>query len=333
MNPVFIIAEAGVNHNGDLSIAERLVDAAVESKADAVKFQTWKTELLVIKNAKQADYQKVNTGISESQFDMLKKLQLSYDDFLQLKAYCDYRKITFLSTPDEAESADFLAPLQDIFKIGSGELTNLPFLRHIGQLGKEIIISTGMADLGEIEDALKILITAGTPKDMITLLHATSEYPCKLHEVNLTAMVTLRNAFQVNVGYSDHTKGIEVSIAAAALGAKVIEKHFTLDCSMYGPDHKASIEPDELRAMVSAIRNIEVALGDGIKKITPSEVKNRPIIRKSLVVSQDIKAGELFDAQNITAKRPGTGISPMRWDEVIGQKAVRDFTADELIEL
>ena len=333
MSRIFIIAEAGVNHNGDINLAKRLIDAAVESGADAVKFQTWKTELLVTKEAKQADYQSVNTGIVESQYEMLKKLELSYEDFGELKGYCDHKKIIFMSTPDEEESANFLAGLQHIFKVGSGELTNLPYLRHIGGLGKEVVLSTGMADLGEIEDALDALTQAGTPKDKITVLHATTEYPCPLDEVNLSAMLTIRTAFQVKVGYSDHTKGIDIPIAAAAIGASIIEKHFTLDCTMEGPDHKASLEPDELKTMVTAIRNVEIALGDGIKRPSFSEAKNKSIVRKSLVASRAIKVGEFFSAQNIVAKRPGTGVSPMRWDEVMGHIAPRDFEAEELIEL
>ena len=333
MSAVFIIAEAGVNHNGDINLAKRLVDAAVDAGADAVKFQTWKTELIVTKKAKQADYQSVNTRVVQSQYDMLKKLELSYEHFRELKQYCDFRKIIFMSTPDEQVSADFLIPLQSIFKIGSGELTNLPYLRHIGKLDKEIILSTGMADLGEIEDALEILIKAGTPKDKITVLHTTTEYPCPINEVNLKAMLSISNAFQVKVGYSDHTTGIDVPIAAAALGASVIEKHFTLDCSMEGPDHIASLDPDELRAMVVAIRNIEVCLGDGIKRLRPSEVKNRLVTRKSIVASIPIRKGEVFTELNITAKRPGGGMSPMCWDEVIGSIASRDFSTDELVTL
>lgn len=333
MSKVFIIAEAGVNHNGDIVLARRLIDVAVEAGADAVKFQTWKTELLVTKDAKQAAYQSENTGIVESQYEMLKKLELSYEQFRELKEYCDDKNIIFMSTPDEVDSADFLAGLQHVFKVGSGELTNLPYLRHVAQLGKEIVLSTGMADVGEIEDALDVLAQGGTPRDKVTVLHATTEYPCPIEEVNLSAMLTIRNTFQVRVGYSDHTKGIEVPIAAAAIGASVIEKHFTLDRTMEGPDHKASLEPGELKAMIAAIRNIEVALGDGIKRPKPSEAKNRPIVRKSIVAAVPIRKGELFTARNLNAKRPGTGISPMRWDEVIGRTVPRDFVVDELIEL
>ena len=331
MKKVFIIAEAGVNHNGSLELARRLVDAAVEAGVDAVKFQTWKTELIVTRAAKQAEYQIDNTGIVESQFDMLKKLELSYDSFRELKAYCDEKCITFMSTPDEVESAKFLSELQDIFKIGSGELTNLPYLRFIGKLGKSLIVSSGMATLGEIEGALDALTQAGTPKEKITVLHATTDYPCPMDEVNLRAMQTIRNAFSVNVGYSDHTEGIEVPIAAVAMGASVIEKHFTLDRNMEGPDHKASLEPDELKAMVRSIRNIEQTFGDAIKRPSKSEVKNIAIVRKSIVAACDIKIGEPFTVNNMTTKRPGSGICPMRWDEVVGSLSQKKYYCDDLI--
>jgi N,N'-diacetyllegionaminate synthase len=331
MRKVFVIAEAGVNHNGNIQLAKRLIDAAAEAGVDAVKFQTWKTELIVTRSAKQAAYQVENTGIEESQFDMLKKLELTYADFRELKKYSDEKKITFMSTPDEIESATFLSDLQDIFKIGSGEMTNLPYLRHIGKLGKEVILSTGMADLGEIEDALDALVQAGTPKDKITVLHATTEYPCPVDEVNLRAMQTIRDAFGVKVGYSDHTQGIEIPIAAVAMGALVIEKHFTLDCTMDGPDHKASLEPRELKAMTHAIRQIEQALGNGIKKPSKSEARNMPIARKSIVAARPIKIGEAFSEKNITIKRPGIGVNPMRWDEMLGQVAQRDYQEDDLI--
>ena len=331
MRKVFIIAEAGVNHNGNLQLAKKLIDAAVEAGVDAVKFQTWKTELIVTRSAKQATYQIENTGIEESQFDMLKKLELTYADFRELKRYCDEKEIIFMSTPDEIESATFLSDLQEIFKIGSGEMTNLPYLRHIGQLGKELILSTGMANLGEVEDAIDVLVKAGTPKDKITVLHATTEYPCPIDEVNLYAMQTICRAFGVKVGYSDHTDGIEVSIAAVALGALVIEKHFTLDRAMDGPDHKASLEPIELKAMTHAIRNIEQALGDGIKKPSKSEARNIPIARKSLVAARKIEIGEVFSEENVTIKRPGNGINPMRWDEMIGQVALKCYKEDDLI--
>lgn len=331
MRKVFIIAEAGVNHNGNLLLAKRLIDAAVDAGVDAVKFQTWKSELIVTKSAQQATYQMENTGIEESQFDMLKKLELTYADFRELKRYCDEKEITFMSTPDEIESATFLSDLQDIFKIGSGEITNLPYLRHVGQLGKELILSTGMANLAEVEDALNVLMQAGTPKDRITILHATTEYPCPIDEVNLYAMQTISRAFGVKVGYSDHTEGIEVPIAAVALGAVIIEKHFTLDRTMEGPDHKASIEPHELKALTCAIRKIEQALGTGIKKPSISEARNIPIVRKSIVASRQINMGEIFSSDNLTIKRPGNGITPMQWDQLMGQVAQRDYREDELI--
>jgi len=328
---VFIIAEAGVNHNGDINLAKKLIDVAVEAGVDAVKFQTWKTELLVTQEAKQAEYQTQNTGINESQFNMLKRLELSYDEFRDLKNYCDSKNIIFLSTPDEFESADFLCELQDIFKIGSGELTNLPYLRHIGKLGKKVILSTGMADMGEIEDALDVLVEAGTKKDNITVLHANTMYPTPIEDVNLRAMVTIGNTFDVAYGYSDHTLGIEVPVGAVAMGASVIEKHFTLDKNMEGPDHKASLEPDELKAMVKAIRNIEIALGSSIKKPSPSEIPNIKVARKSIVASSNIKKGEVFTEDNLAVKRPSGGISPMRWDEIIGTIATKDYKEDELI--
>ena len=328
---VFIIAEAGVNHNGDIRLAKKLIDVAVEAKVDAVKFQTWKTELLVTKKATQAEYQAENTGTDESQFDMLKKLELSYDEFRELKRYCDTKNIIFLSTPDEFESADFLCELQEIFKIGSGEITNLPYLRHIGMMNKKIILSTGMSDIREIEDALDVLIEAGTNKDDITILHANTMYPTPMEDVNLKAMVTIGNAFGVKYGYSDHTLGIEVPISAVAMGACVIEKHFTLDKTMQGPDHKASLEPSELKKMVKAIRNTEKALGDGIKKPSKSEIPNIKIVRKSIVAKSDIKKGEKFTENNLTIKRPADGLNPMKWDEVLGTTAQRDYKKDELI--
>ncbi len=328
---VFIIAEAGVNHNGNIKLAKKLIDAAVEAGVDAVKFQTWKTELLVTKEAKQAEYQTENTRIEESQFDMLKKLELSYDDFKELKNYCDSKKIMFLSTPDEIPSANFLVDLQDIFKIGSGELTNLPYLRHIGSLQKEVILSTGMADMGEIEDALDVLLKAGTSKEKITILHANTMYPTPMEDVNLKAMVTIGNAFDIAYGYSDHTLGIEVDIAAVAMGASCIEKHFTLDKDMEGPDHKASLEPNELIAMVKSIRNIELALGSKVKKPSKSETPNIEVARKSIIANCAIKKGEKLSEDNLAIKRPGNGISPMRWDEIIGSPASKNYLKDELI--
>ena len=328
---VFIIAEAGVNHNGDIELAKKLIDVAVDARVDAVKFQTWKTELLVTKEAKQAEYQTNNTQIEESQFDMLKKLELSYDDFEELKNYCDSKNIMFLSTPDEIPSANFLANLQDIFKIGSGELTNLPYLKHIGGLGKEIIMSSGMCTLAEIKDALDVLIKAGTKKENITILHANTQYPTPMEDVNLNAMITIKNELCVKVGYSDHTLGIEVDIAAVAMGASCIEKHFTLDNSMDGPDHKASLNPQELKDMVKAIRNIEKALGSKVKKPTKSEIPNIKIVRKSIVASSSIKRGEVLTEDNLAIKRPSTGINPMRWNEIVGSIAQKDYKVDELI--
>ena len=334
MNKVFIIAEAGVNHNGSLELAKKLVDAAADAGADAVKFQTFKANNLVSKSAHKAEYQKQTTAADETQHAMLVKLELDDAAHRAIIEHCKGRQILFLSTPFDIESADMLEGLgMSIYKIPSGEITNLPYLRHISRLGKEIILSTGMSDLQEVENALVALESEGTPRSKITVLHATTEYPCPMEDVNLKAMLTIQKAFGVKVGYSDHTSGIEVPIAAVALGACVIEKHFTLDSTMDGPDHKASLEPDELKAMVGAIRNIEQALGDGIKRPSSSEFKNIPIARKSLVAICDIKKGDLFSAKNLGAKRPGHGISPMRWDELIGQPARRDFSADELIDL
>lgn len=334
MSRVFIIAEAGVNHNGSLEIAKALVDAAAQAGADAVKFQTFKTSNLVSKSAQKADYQKKTTGAAETQHTMLERLELNEYAHQSIIRHCKNKNILFLSTPFDSESIDMLQSLgMSIYKIPSGEITNLPYLRHVGQLGKEIILSTGMSNLDEIGNALNVLERAGTPRSSVTVLHATTEYPCPIKEVNLNAMLTIHKTFDVRVGYSDHTSGIEVPIAAVALGARVIEKHFTLDRAMDGPDHKASLEPDELNAMVKAIRNIEEALGDGIKRPMTSEVKNKLVVRKSLVASREIKAGEFFSAENIGTKRPGTGISPMLWDEVIGKRASRDFLIDDLIEL
>ena len=332
MDKVFIIAEAGVNHNGSIEIAKKLIDVAAEAGADAVKFQTFKADKLVSKTAQKAEYQKQTTDASESQYAMIKKLELDEEAHHELIEHCRLRNIRFLSTPFDLESISLLDSLgMEIFKIPSGEITNLPYLRKIGSLNKQVVLSTGMADLAEVEDALNVLTGAGTPKEKITILHATTEYPCPLDEVNLRAMETIRSAFDVAVGYSDHTKGIEIPIAAAAMGASVIEKHFTLDRMMEGPDHKASLEPDELISMVRAIRNIEKALGDGIKRPTPSEAKNLSVARKSIVAAADIREGELFTETNLTVKRPGNGISPMRWDAVIGTPARKNYTQDELI--
>ena len=332
MASVFIIAEAGVNHNGSISIAKDLIDAAVLSGADAVKFQTFKTEHLVSKNARKAAYQKQTTDADESQFEMIKKLELDVETHKELIHYCEEKGIMFLSTPFDHDSIDLLDRLGlEIFKIPSGEITNLPYLRHIGALKKKVILSTGMADLGEIEDALDVLVNAGTSKEKITILHANTEYPTPMEDVNLRAMQTIADAFKVNVGYSDHTLGIEIDIAAVAMGAKVIEKHFTLDKTMDGPDHKASLEPEELKAMVTAVRNIELALGNGVKKPSKSESKNMAVARKSLVAKKEIQPGELLTEENLAVKRPGDGISPMRWDEVLGRRAERAYKTDELI--
>jgi len=329
-----IIAEAGVNHNGDLSLARKLIDVAADAGADLVKFQTFNASRQVIRAAKKADYQAQTTDNKVSQLDMLERLEITEAMHHELIAHCASRKIGFFSTGFDIESIDLLLELgQDHFKIPSGEITNLPYLRHIGQLGKSIILSTGMATLGDIEAAIEVLERAGTPRTSITVLHCTTEYPTPMEEVNLRAMQSIQVSFGVAVGYSDHTQGIEVATSAVAMGATVIEKHFTLDRNLPGPDHQASLEPEELKAMVTAIRNIEVALGDGIKRLTPGEERNKPIARKSLVASQAIQAGNLFTAKNVTTKRPGTGISPMRWDEVIGQVARRNYAADELIEL
>jgi N,N'-diacetyllegionaminate synthase len=329
-----IIAEAGVNHNGDLELARKLIDAAADAGADLVKFQTFNASRQVTRVAKKADYQTKTTDGKESQHDMLQRLELTEAMHHKLIAHCATRNIGFFSTGFDIESIDLLLGLnQDHFKIPSGEITNLPYLRHIGKLGKTVILSTGMATMGEIEAAIDVIEQAGTARAQITVLHCTTEYPTPMNEVNLRAMQSIHAAFGVAVGYSDHTTGIEVAIAAVAMGATVIEKHFTLDRNLPGPDHKASLEPEELKAMVAAIRNIKVALGDGIKRLTPSEARNKPAARKSLVASKAIKVGEAFSPQNITTKRPGTGVSPMRWDEVIGRAASRDFVADELIEL
>jgi len=329
---VFIIAEAGVNHNGSIKLAKELIDVAVESGADAVKFQTFKAENLVSKDAQKADYQKQTTDASESQFDMIKKLELDVNAHKELLAYCQEKDIMFLSTPFDHESIDLLSDLGlQIFKIPSGEITNLPYLRHIGSLDKKIVLSTGMSNLKEVGDALNILINAGTSKDNITVLHANTMYPTPMEDVNLNAMLTIQKEFGVNIGYSDHTLGIEVDIAAVAMGASCIEKHFTLDKTMDGPDHKSSLEPEELKAMVGAIRNIEKALGSSEKKSSPSESVNIDIVRKSIVANQKINKGDILTDKNITIKRPGKGISPMQWDEIIGTIAVKNYKLDDLI--
>lgn len=328
----YIIAEAGVNHNGKLDSAIEIVDQAKEAGADCIKFQTFISRNLVAKTANKADYQIENTGTSESQLAMLSKLELSYHDFIIINRYCKDKNIQFLSSPFDLESIDFLNNLEMPFwKIPSGEITNLPYLLKIAKTHKPVILSTGMSTLDEIQAAIDVLNKNGCGD--ITLLHCTTEYPAPYQDVNLKAMITLRNMFQVPVGYSDHTLGIEIPIAAVAMGAKVIEKHFTLDRNMEGPDHKASLEPHELKAMVSAIRNVEAALGSGEKMPTESEKKNIAVARKSIVASRDIKKDEVFTEENISTKRPGNGISPMRWFEVLGRKAIRDFMEDDFIIL
>ena len=329
---ILIIAEAGVNHNGSLTNAKKLIDCAVKAGADVVKFQTFIAESIISKTADKADYQKKATGSDETQFEMVRKLELSYDAFSELSRYCKEKGIVFLSTPFEPKSIDFLHMLgMPFWKVPSGEITNLPYLIKIAETGMDVVMSTGMADLGEIRQAMSILHENGAGE--ITLLHCNTEYPTPMADVNLLAMQTLKKEFGVTVGYSDHTLGIEVPIAAAALGASIIEKHFTLDKAMQGPDHKASLEPDELKTMVKAIRNIEAALGDGIKTPTDSEKKNIGIARKSIIAKCNIKKGEMLTQDNLTVKRPGTGISPMCWFDVIGRLAVRDFEEDELIEI
>ncbi|MFA4991097.1 MAG: N-acetylneuraminate synthase [Candidatus Omnitrophota bacterium] len=334
MKKIFIIAEAGVNHNGSAALAKRLIDAALRSGADAVKFQTFRSEMCVTKSAPKALYQTRTTLKGESQLEMSRKLELSDEDFRVLRDYAAKKGIMFLSTPFDLESVDFLDKLGlKIFKIPSGEIVNLPYLRKVGGLRKKIIMSTGMSDLREVKKALSVLIKSGTAKRDVTVLHCNTEYPTPMKDVNLSAMVTIRKSLGVRVGYSDHTLGIEVPVAAAALGAEVIEKHLTLDRKMKGPDHRASLEPDDFRKMVISIRNIEMALGDGNKRPSPSELKNKNMARKSIVASRPIKKGGVFSEYNITVKRPGTGMSPMRWDKVMGRTAKKDFMEDEAIRL
>ena len=331
MKRTLIIAEAGVNHNGNVEMAKELIRVAYECGADIVKFQTSKLDSLVSKHAQMADYQKKNLGVVESQKDMLKKLALEFDDFKELAAYCREVGITFLSTPFDIESIQFLDPLQDIWKVPSGEITNYPYLVEIGKTGKPVIISTGMAEMNEIYNAIQVLKDNGT-KD-ITILHCTTEYPAPIEDVNLNVMKTFEREFGLPVGYSDHTQGIEIDLAAAALGAVVIEKHFTLDRNLPGPDHKASLEPDELKAMVDGIRKVDFAMGSFEKHPSEAEMKNRLVARKSIVAKKKISCGELLTEDNITTKRPGSGVNPMRWNEVLGTKAIRNFEEDELIEI
>jgi N,N'-diacetyllegionaminate synthase len=333
MNGCFIIAEAGVNHNGSLEIAKKDGRSGKRYvELDAISFKHLRQRMFISKIAPKAEYQKQLTSADESQLEMVRKLEISFHDFNVLKDYCDKVGIAFLSTPFDFESIEFLDSIgMEIFKIPSGEITNLPYLEKIGKLKKKVILSTGMANLGELEDALDILIQSGTSRENITVLHCNTEYPTPYEDVNLLGMITIKEAFKGKVGYSAHTPGVEIPSAAVALGATVIEKHFTLDKNMPGPDHKASLEPHELKSMIMAIRNVEKALGDGIKKPSPSELKNKPIARKSIVAKSDIKKGEIYTEENITVKRPGTGISPMRWYEVLGTQAQRDYKEDELI--
>ncbi|HWZ21751.1 MAG TPA: N-acetylneuraminate synthase [Cytophagaceae bacterium] len=333
MGKVLIIAEAGVNHNGDYELALKLIDAAKEAGADIVKFQTFIPELLVSKNTQKAEYQKASAGEDESQLEMIKKLSLDFNAFVLLKKYCEKVGIEFLSTPFDLISLDFLNSLNmSIFKIPSGEITNLPYLKKIGQIGKPVILSTGMSRLGEIEEALEVLISSGLTNDQITLLHCNTEYPTPMKDVNLQAMNSLSVTFGMKSGYSDHTTGIEVPIAAVAMGATIIEKHFTLDKNMEGPDHKASLNPQELKDMVNAIRNIELAIGSGVKRPTTSELKNINVARRSIHLQNDIQEGHIIKESDIIMKRPGNGISPMQMEKVIGKKIIKSLKADEMLK-
>ncbi|MGE3974340.1 MAG: N-acetylneuraminate synthase [Bdellovibrionales bacterium] len=329
---VYIIAEAGVNHNGDLRLAKKLVDAAVEAKADAVKFQTFRAENLIVQGAAKAEYQKITTGQQESQFDMLKRLELSLEGFRELKEYCDQKGIEFMSTPFDLPSIDYLVELgMKTMKIPSGQLNDYPYLRKVGQLAGDVILSTGMCTLEDIEQVVQLLIESGTPKSKISILHCNSAYPTPFEDVNLRAMNTIKERFQLEVGYSDHTPGIEVSLAAVALGARIIEKHFTLDKEMEGPDHCASLDVDELKALVSGIRHIEKALGSPNKDLSRSEKINLVAARKSLVAKKPIRRGEVFSEDNLAAKRPANGLSPMLWPQIIGQPASQDYSPDDMI--
>ena len=329
---VFIIAEAGVNHNGSLDLAKKLVDVACSTGADAVKFQTFKAKNLSTKSSQKANYQKKTTNKEESQFDMLKKLELDINAHKELISYCKKKEIIFLSSPFDLESIDLLNDLGlEIFKIPSGEITNLLYLKHLGKLNKKIILSTGMSNMDEVKNAFDILINSGTKKNNITILHANTEYPTPMKDVNLRAMVSIGKELDIKFGYSDHTLGIEVDIAAVAMGATCIEKHFTLDKNMEGPDHKASLEPEQLKEMVRTIRNIEIALGDGVKKPSQSEIPNIEIARKSIVAKTIIKKGDVLNESNLAIKRPGGGLSPINWDKVLNTKAKKDYQEDELI--
>ena len=331
---VFIIAEAGINHNGDVAIAEEMIDVAKKAGADAVKFQTFRSEELLTESAPKARYQLDAGGNNESQFKMLQRRELNEKMHIDLIKHCKKKNIIFISSPFDLKGIDLLDKLGiQILKIPSGEVNNLPYLRKIGRLGKKVIISTGMSTLKEVDQALRILVKSGTPKKNIVILHCNTAYPTPYKDVNLLAMLTIRNRLKVQVGYSDHTCGMEVSVAAVALGASIIEKHFTLDRNMKGPDHRASVEPFELRSMIKAIRNIEKAMGNGIKKPQASEIKNIKVVRKGMVASRDIKKGEVFTEENIAVKRPATGITPMEWDKVIGSLAKKSFFKDEVIKL
>jgi N,N'-diacetyllegionaminate synthase len=334
MSKVFIIAEAGVNHNGSVKTAKKMVDAAASAGADAIKFQTFRAQSLVSKFAPKAMYQKKTVGKAESQLEMIMKLEMGLNAHKELIRYCRSKKIIFLSSPFDLESIDLLVSLGlRTFKIPSGEITNLPYLRKIGALRRKIIMSTGMATMAEVKDALNVLLKSGTKKKDIVILHCNTEYPTPFKDVNLCAMLTVKDKLGVEVGYSDHTLGIEVAVAAAALGASVIEKHFTLDKKISGPDHQASLEPDELKCMVNAVRNVEVAMGSGVKEASSSEKANIDMVRKSIFAGVNIKRGERFTKKNLAVKRPGTGVSPMRWDDVIDKVAKKDFYQDELIKI
>jgi N,N'-diacetyllegionaminate synthase len=331
-NNIIIIAEAGVNHNGSLGLAIQLINVAANAGADYVKFQTFVTEENITKKAKKASYQLKTAKQNESQFEMVKKLEISQNDHRVLLKHCKKSGIKFLSTAFDITSINFLMKLKvDFIKIPSGEITNLPYLQYVGNLSKHIVLSTGMSTLNEVSKALDTLINAGTPKEHITVLHCNTEYPTPMEDVNLNAMLTINKTLDVKVGYSDHTLGLEIPIAAAALGATVIEKHFTLDRNMEGPDHRASLEPTELIAMVNAIRNIEKALGDGVKRPSTSELNNIGIARKSIVAKQSIKKGEKFSTNNLTIKRPGTGVSPLKWDSYLGKESDKNYEPDDLI--
>jgi N-acetylneuraminate synthase len=330
MNKVCIIAEAGVNHNGDIELAKEMIIKAKEAKADYIKFQTFSADELVLPDTEKANYQTVNDKIKESQFMMLKRLELSKQDFVELKGVCDRIQIGFLSTPFDISSIDFLEKMKlDFWKVPSGEITNYPYLKKIALTGKKVVMSTGMSSLEEIEQAIEVLRSNGSSD--IVIMHCTTEYPTPFQDANLYAIKTLQKKFACKVGYSDHTLGIEASIAAVALGATIIEKHFTLNKNMQGPDHSASLEPKELNNLVNSVRNIEIAMGNGVKKATTSEIENKEIIRKSIVAKININKDEIFSEQNLTVKRPAKGLSPMRWNEIIGNKADRDYKKDEMI--